>query len=140
MTRRLRLARLRRNSFCAAANDPVEQRHVATAQHAKLLDRQAARLGRGVGTGQEDLLIEFDKSRVPEFGARLGPPSPRDRRFHSNLGELTQKLAHMHMDRFGAFLENEQPNAHEGEDPLTGKILGADAMALTELGGMQARA
>ena len=70
----------------------------------------------------------------------LGSILPRDRRFHSILRELTQKLAHVQMDRFGALLENEQPNPHEGEDPLAGKILRANAMALTERGGVQAPA
>ena len=74
-------------------------------------------------------LIEFDKSRGPQLGARLRPSSGSGRRPGRAAGEPLEKLVQMELERFEGFLQHEQHDAIKRQFALACKGAWRGAMA-----------
>ena len=96
----------------------------------------AAQLGlllRSIDRGQHRRLVQFNKSRVLELGACVGPGSGRHRLKQLAARQLVQKLMQMALDRFDGLLQDKQHDDGKGQLPLSREVFGAHAMARAEL-------
>jgi hypothetical protein len=75
-------------------------------------------------------LIQFNESRVFEFGPRMSHRSAGQRLEEFSLGQFIEKLVEVPLEGANGLLQKENHEHGESQLALTGKILGAEPMPI----------